>query len=155
TRPRNNGHKPVKQFTPPDTPAPTGSSVECSTLLGGSGDDSIQAIAIGTATTPGFVYVAGFTDSTDFPLTEGANFPSGDPAAAACIDIATPAFPCGDAFVAKFDVSNIAAVQLVAVTLIGGSGDDVAWGLALDSSDNPYIVGETNSGDFPTTGNGN
>lgn len=149
-RARRTGRGPVKRSSPPDSDPPTGGSVGFSTVLGGTADDSIQAIAIGA--TPGAVFVAGFTDSPDFPQAGGANSPQ-DPFGASCMGIATPAFPCGDAFVALFNVS-VSPPQLVAVTLIGGSGDDVAWGMALDSQDNPYLVGETNSGDFPTTDTG-
>ena len=36
---------------------------------------------------------------------------------------------------------------------IGGSNTDVATGVATDSSNNAYVVGTTNSGDFPVTDN--
>jgi len=48
----------------------TGSALQYSTYLGGSGDDRAQAAAVGGSS----VYVAGYTLSTDFPTTAGALF---------------------------------------------------------------------------------
>ncbi len=39
-------------------------------------------------------------------------------------------------------------------TYLGGTGGDVAYGIAVDSSGYAYITGITNSGDFPTLGSG-
>ena len=35
-------------------------------------------------------------------------------------------------------------------TYLGGTGGDVAYGVAVDSSDNAYVTGQTSSTDFPT-----
>jgi hypothetical protein len=157
--PRGRGRSP--EFTPPDSPAPTGDNVALSTLLGGSGDDSIEAIAVGA--TSGHVYVTGFTDSinafsSDFPLVgPGAGNGTTGPGGSPLLGCAIPQSPCGDAFVAEFVVSPSTSVvttaTLVSTAFLGGSNDDVAWGLALDSNDDPYIVGQTDSLDFPTTAN--
>jgi len=148
------GGKPRPQFrAPPDSAPPTGGSVALSTQLGGIQDDSIQAIAIGS--TAGHVYVAGFTDSTlfyNFPMV-GAGAAGQGPGGTPFFSCQVPQSPCGDAFVAEFDVSTITAPVLVTTTYLGGSNDDVAWSLALDNSDDPYLIGQTDSLDFPTTAN--
>jgi uncharacterized protein (TIGR03437 family) len=59
-----------------------------------------------------------------------------------------PSWDPGDAFVAKFDPTGS---QLLFSTYVGGTDDDVAWTIALDSSNNIYIGGCTVSTDFPTT----
>ncbi len=39
---------------------------------------------------------------------------------------------------------------LVYSTFLGGSSSDAAWGVAVDSAGNAYIIGQTSSVDFPT-----
>ncbi|MGA2194319.1 MAG: SBBP repeat-containing protein [Bryobacteraceae bacterium] len=99
-----------------------------STLLGGSGFDSATAIAVDSS---GSAYVAGFTDSYDFPTQSPAqNYNAGS----------------NNAFVAKL---NAAGNGLIYSTYIGGSGDDRAYGIAVDSSGNAYVTGSTTSQNFP------
>jgi len=105
---------------------PSGSLVY-STYLGGSGDDEGYGIAVDSS---GNAYVTGLTDSTDFPTTQNAfqrTF-------------------IGDAFVTKLNPSG----SLVYSTYLGGSGMDWGRGIAVDSSGNAYVTGETYSPDFPT-----
>ena len=102
-----------------------------STFLGGSSDE----VAFGVATdSAGNSYVAGYTASTDFPATTGAY---------------KTAYQGGedDVFVAKYNSTG----ALVYATYVGGSGDDIAYGLAVDSSGNAYLTGSTASADFPTS----
>jgi len=53
----------------------------------------------------------------------------------------------------------VAAVQTwwsrrtVRATYLGGSGDDYAYGIALDSQGNALVVGQTDSVDFVGAGN--
>lgn len=97
--------------------------------LGGSGADAGAAIATdGTGAT----YVAGFTQSSNFPV-RSVGFPSRLPAA--------------DAFVTKVSPSGSA---LVYSTYFGGSGIDRANGIAVDSAGSVTVVGETHSADLPT-----
>lgn len=109
-----------------------GSTLLYSTYVGGSGNDGGNAIAVDAS---GDAFVAGVTASaTDFPTTSGA---------------LQRAFGGGglDAFVFEL---NSAGTALTFSTYLGGSGDDVANGLALDSTGNAYIVGSTTSTNFPT-----
>jgi len=97
------------------------------TYLGGSGFDSITAM---TVTNSGDVYVAGWTDSSNFPTQSPLQAASGGGV---------------DAFVAKFNSLG----ALVYSTYLGGNGDDRAWGIAVDSSGNAYVTGWTGSTNFP------
>jgi hypothetical protein len=75
----------------------------------------------------GNVYVVGETRSRDFPTTNGAfdeSYNGGD---------------C-DIFVAKFNPSGS---NLIYSTLIGGSGSDGAYEMAVDDSGNVYVIGYT------------
>src|SRR5205814_1280053 len=54
-----------------------------------------------------------------------------------------------DVFVTKF---NPAGNGLIFSTYLGGGGDDIDWGIAVDSITNVYITGQTESQNFPTTG---
>jgi len=98
-----------------------------STYLGGSGDDQAGGIAVDTA---GNVYVAGSTDSTDFPLTTLGSLPAGNT----------------HVFVAKLDATGS---NLIYADYLGGSSQDYGYALALDSANNVYVTGNTASGDFP------
>ena len=105
-----------------------------STFLGGSAADVANAITTDAA---GNVYVAGGTLSRDFPVTPGA-----------LESMQKGASGFGSAFVSKL---NPAGTALVFSTFVGGSGGDAAYGLAVDSSGDAYIVGQTASKDFPVT----
>lgn len=113
--------------------------------LGGSGDEtgSGTSIAIDSA---GNAYVAGTTASINFQVTAAAfqkTFGGESPGCAS-----SGGFACGDAFVTKI---NATGTGLVYSTYLGGSSDDNAYGIALDSSGSAYVSGYTASSDFPTT----
>lgn len=107
-----------------------------STYLGGSANDYGTSLAVDST---GSVYVVGYTGSTNFPVTPGAFQTT---CANACSSGSY------DAFVAKLDPSGS---TLIYSTYLGGSANDYANGIALDPSDNAYIVGQTFSSDFPIT----
>ena len=114
---------------------PSGSTLVYSTFLGGSKDDSGFGIAVDAN---GFAYITGNTISTDFPTANAlqvAHAGGGDQ------------FPY-DAFVTKL---NPVGSALVYSTYLGGSGDDLANGIAVDPAGNAYVTGSTRSPNFPTT----
>lgn len=98
-----------------------------STYLGGSGDDQPSGIAVDTA---GNVYVAGSTDSTDFPLSTLGSLPAGNT----------------HVFVAKLDATGS---NLLYADYLGGNSQDYGYALALDSANNVYVTGGTASSNFP------
>lgn len=51
-----------------------------------------------------------------------------------------------DAWVAKL---NSSGTQLIYATFLGGSGDELVGGIAVDSSGNAYVTGSTTSKNFP------
>ena len=110
------------------------------TYLGGSANDVALALAVDAT---GNAYVAGHTNSTDFPTTPGAlqtKYAGGGGG-----NIINPG---GDTFVAKL---NSSGSQLVYSTYLGGSKDEYCTAMAIDSSGNVYVAGSTLSTDFPVT----
>jgi Beta-propeller repeat len=121
--------------------APSGASVIYSTYLGGSGDD--RGTGIGLDTT-GNAYVTGITNSADFPV---ANAIQPNLAGGVCGSSTDPE-PCFDAFVTKLDPTGSAVVYS---TYLGGTGQDLAAGIAVDSAGEATIAGSTSSLDFPVS----
>jgi Beta-propeller repeat len=110
------------------------SAILAATFLGGSVGDGAGALALDST---GNVYVAGGTVSADFP---GIDLGSADNT---LVDF--------EGFVAKLN-SDLSAI--LAATFLGGTGDDRAGALALDSTGNVYVAGTTFSSDFPGVGPG-
>lgn len=98
-----------------------------STYLGGSGTDQPAGIAVDST---GSVYIAGSTNSPDFPLATLGSLPTGE----------------DHVFVAKLDPTGS---NLVYSDYIGGSNQDLGFALTLDSADDVYVSGSTESADFP------
>lgn len=109
----------------------SGSSLVYSTYLGGSDRDFGFEIGVNSE---GQAYVTGSTTSTDFPLSAKA---------------AQPVFGgIQDAFVAKLSRSGR---FLVYSTYLGGSGLDFGSEVVVSTAGNAYVVGYTQSTDFPVT----
>ncbi len=142
-------YEPVR---PSDYPAPfvtklspDGSTLVYSTFLDGpttESDDSVSGIAVDSSFS---AYVTGFTSSASFPTTAGA-FETVYPAG----------YGQGSAFVTKLSADGS---SLVYSTFLGGSGiEDISGGralgaiggIALDSSNDAYVTGDTSSSNFPT-----
>jgi len=98
-----------------------------STYLGGSGDEQPAGIAVDSN---GYVYVAGSTDSSDFPMGTIGTLPT----------------QSDHVYVAKIDPTGS---HLIYADYLGGSSEDFGFALALDSSKNVYVTGSTASSDFP------
>ncbi len=112
---------------------PDGSGLLYSTYLGGGGGDVGTSIGIDSA---GNAYVTGLTDSLSFPTTSGAF----QTACRGCVNA------LHDAFITKL---NPAGSALIYSTFLGGSNEDLPFGIALDSAGNTYLTGRTLSTDFP------
>jgi uncharacterized protein (TIGR03437 family) len=91
----------------------------------------------------GNAYVAGAAYTADFPSTPGVFQPALHTGTGGAGGIQP-----NDVFVMKLNPTGSA---LVYSTFLGGAGDDVSTGIALDPDGNVYLCGTTNSADFPTT----
>ncbi|MDD4307348.1 MAG: PKD domain-containing protein [Thermoplasmata archaeon] len=109
-----------------------GDSLNYSAFFGGRGAERINGIALDSY---GNAYVAGVTNSTDFPIT------------ARTYDRTLGGER--DGFVTKLNASG---AQLDYSTFIGGSENESVAGIALDPDGRVYITGSTDSEDYPVTG---
>ncbi len=108
----------------------SGNALVYSTYLGGSSDDRGHGVAFDAS---GSAYVTGITGSSNFPMQDAydGSF-SGGPY---------------DVFVSKFsDAGN----ALVYSTYLGGSEEDIAFGIAVDDGGSTFVTGRTLSSNFPT-----
>jgi uncharacterized protein (TIGR03437 family) len=111
-----------------------------STTIGGSANDAGRAIAVDAQ---GDAYIAGDTESADFPVTPGA--------AQTKFGGLVSVFGIGsfgDAFVAKLNPSG---ASVIFATYWGGAAPDIAYAITVDSAGNAYVAGATSSSDFPVT----
>jgi uncharacterized repeat protein (TIGR01451 family) len=115
-----------------DASAPGAAALLYSTFLGGDQDDVSWDVAVDAS---GFAYLAGHTNSTNFPFRNGFQL------------LQSPA--SGDAFVTKLNCSASGDASLLYSTYLGGDGGDQAFAVAADGSGNVYITGRTTSADFP------
>jgi len=102
-----------------------GNSLRWSIEMGGSGDDEADGLAIDTANK---LYVAGYTDSTDFPVTAGALNQAG----------------LGRTLIVKLDPTQPPSLSLVYAALAGNPGhstNDFLSGqsIAVDRAGNAYV----------------
>lgn len=101
-----------------------------STYLGGDGEDVGFTISVDC---DGAAYIAGGTDSTNYPTTEDA----AQTAKGGRIDgFVTQLSPAGD--------------EILYSTYLGGQADESINSIAVDSDKKIYVAGETTSNDFPT-----
>ena len=116
-----------------------GSTFEWSALVGGSDRDEARAVALDA---DGSAWIAGYTTSTDFPVTAGA--------------YQSELRGSDDAYVAHIHAEGtaiLAATRLggaICTQPLAGSPCDVALAITLDAG-NPVVAGNTLAPDFPVT----
>lgn len=111
--------------------AADGASLLFSTFLGGSAADVASSVAIDSV---GALFVAGYTESTNFPTTQGA--------------MQTTLRGAQDAFIARLNPSG---TTLIYSTFFGGSAHEGVAYVEVDGIGDVYIAGLTGSTDFPVT----
>lgn len=113
--------------------APETGELEYSSLFGGNSSEIPEMVL---SNSRGWIVIAGTTRSTNLPTSDSSwqRTHSG----------------VLDCFVAVFDST---ASNLIGCTYLGGSGIENLWGAAIDEEDNIYIIGLTDSPDFPVTAN--
>jgi len=104
-----------------------------STYLGGSGGDAGAGIAVDST---GNAYVTGSTGSSDFPTKNPLQPTLNDNYSA---------------FVTKLNPEGSALVYSTYLGSTGAGYGDRGTGIAVDSEGNAYVIGYSNSNDFPTT----
>jgi uncharacterized repeat protein (TIGR01451 family) len=104
-----------------------------STYLGGSGTEGLVKVAVNGGG-DGNIYLAGSTNSTDFPVTDGSTRKGAQ-----------------NIFISKIFPQNAGTgtSQLVYSIYLGGSQVDSLAGIAVDTNSNIYVAGSTTSPDFP------
>lgn len=113
-----------------DTTKSGESSLVYSTYLGGAGSDYGYAIAIDDG---GNAFVTGEIDSTNFPIRNQYQTDQGG----------------RDAFVTRIDTTKSGDSSLIFSSYLGGTSEDSAWGIAINSGDDALVTGYTDSTDFP------
>jgi len=111
--------------------SPTGGALVYSTLIGGSNSETGYGIVVDAA---GNAVVVGQTASNDLPTTGNA--------------FQTTYGGGKDAFVTELNATGTAYLYS---SYLGGSGADVAYMDAVDSSGKIYVTGETGSNNFTVT----
>ena len=116
---------------------PDGKSLAYSTFLGGGAAENEggrSGISIDSA---GNAYVAGDTQSVDFPTSNALRTTKSGSAASF------------DGFAAKIDPTG---TNFIYATFLGGSEDDSAFAVAADQTGNAYVTGRTKSTSFTGSG---
>ncbi|HLH43489.1 MAG TPA: SBBP repeat-containing protein [Bryobacteraceae bacterium] len=121
---------------------PVAGVINYCTYLGGSGADVATNVIVEA---PGRVAVAGYTSSTDFPVTANAAQPANGGAAQ---KVST-----NDAFVTELNLAaQSRATMLVYSSYYGGSDDEITYGFSRDPSGRYFLCGYTLSQNLPVTG---
>jgi hypothetical protein len=114
----------------PDTSEP----LAFATYFGGSSTDVVTAV---TVSSPGNVYLAGYTASDDFPVTSDG--------------FQSQMRSNLDGFLVWLDLSRPGLDSIVYGTYVGGDGPDVVRAMMLDEEGGLWLAGYTLSQDFPVS----
>ena len=130
-----------------------GSQLLWSTYFGGSQNDSSTGVALDTGAAS--VFIVGTTNSPDITTLVLDGYQT-------CLNTAPGTSPCTgtgtatDAFVAKFGnlsttttTTTTNVLGLTYFSYLGGSGNDAGLAITVDSADDAYLTGWTQSTDFP------
>lgn len=112
---------------------PTCSNMLWSTYWGGSANDACYVLSLDKAN-PNILYVAGGTESPNFPVSQGTLNPS--------------YMGSIDGFLLKF---NLTTKVLMAGTFIGTGAYDQVYGVQTDDSNRVYVMGQTMGANYPVT----
>ena len=122
-------------------PAASGSAqLVYSTYLTGSSGSQVRAVAVDSS---GLAYVAGTTGSIDFPVTSNA--------LATVNKVYVNNRDAETGFVSILDPSQSGSNSLVYSSYLGGSTQELVFGIALGPGNAIYVAGTTESTDFPVT----
>ena len=123
----------------------TGTNLIYCTYLGGSADDAAYAL---TVDSDGHAFVAGATDSTNFPVKNALSYGAfSGTNIHGVIEPTLKVHPL-DAFVTELSADG---ASLVYSTYLGGSSWDSAYAIAIDTVGNAFVTGSTYSSNFPVT----
>ena len=120
-----------------DMSQPGVSSLVYATYFGGSSNEEVRGMALDAN---GHLVLTGYTYSHNFPITRGKA-------------VQPTAGPAGDAFVAVVDPTAAYQSFLLYSTYLGGSQNEVGYGVLSDKAGNIWVTGYTLSPDFPVTQN--
>ncbi|MHA2355944.1 MAG: SBBP repeat-containing protein [Candidatus Thorarchaeota archaeon] len=109
----------------------TNGSLLYSTFVGGSGVESALSVDLDSE---GNIWATGITDSGDFPMSPSSLYPGYN----------------GSYDAVLFQISKNGTTMLYS-TFFGGTDDDRGYEVLVDSSDDVWVAGTTNSFDFPIT----
>jgi len=114
-----------------------GSGLQYGTFIGGDGNDLPLAIAVEES---GEIFIAGYTQSTDLPVTPSA--------IQGALNTAGNSFDC---MIFRLDTAATGGDQLLYGTYFGGSDGEDLWGLQVTGPGQIAISGATLSDDLPVT----
>lgn len=120
----------------------SGRSLIFATYVGGSESDGTYDLVLGQEND---LLVTGATRSIDFPTTADAFAPVLHPG---ICGVEPNTRPCEDAYAIRLSGDG---ARLLYATFLGGSHDDLAHEIATDLAGDIYLVGDTESANFPTT----